>query len=147
MQSLNDRFIDNPIFFDLFSILPPNEPRDLSVIEDLYQLNNLSAEVKLWRRGLSNNDKSITDMLESTYKVNPSVHLELQITLALPATSVEAERSFSCLRIIKLWLRSTMTTDRLSGLAVIHAHSNKITEDFIAEIVKIMSSSNRRLDF
>ena len=41
----------------------------------------------------------------------------------LPITSAEAERSFSGLRRIKSYLRSRMTEERLSGLALMHIHS------------------------
>ena len=150
IQSLNDRFIENDEFFALFSILPPNEPQNLVNVENLYGLDNLSSEVKLWRRELSQSHDgsiSILSMLQSTFKVYPSVHKALEVILALPATSVEAERSFSCMRIIKTWLRSTMTTDRLSDLCTIHSNTDRITEDLVAEVVRRMCSHNRRLMF
>ena len=36
----------------------------------------------------------------------------------IPATSCSAERSFSCLRRLKTYLRSTMLQERLSNLAI-----------------------------
>jgi hypothetical protein len=49
--------------------------------------------------------------------------LKLSILLAVvPATSATAERSFSCLKRIKTWLRTTMGQSRLNSLAVLHAH-------------------------
>ena len=42
--------------------------------------------------------------------------------LVAPASSAEAERSFSALRRLKTWLRSTMTQLRLNSLAVRHVH-------------------------
>ena len=49
----------------------------------------------------------------------PNVHCLLVIACTLPITSAEAERSFSLLRRIKTFARSTMTKGRLSNLAVI----------------------------
>jgi hypothetical protein len=44
------------------------------------------------------------------------------LLLVSPAASAEAERSFSTLRRLKTWLRSTMTQQRLNSLAVCHVH-------------------------
>lgn len=49
----------------------------------------------------------------------------LDIACIIPITSVEAERSFSCLKIIKTHLRTTMLDDRLSRLAILSIHSGR----------------------
>ena len=54
----------------------------------------------------------------------PNIRELLKILAVLPIGSTEAERSFSCLRRLHTWLRSTMTTDRLSDLSVIAMHGN-----------------------
>ena len=46
----------------------------------------------------------------------------VRLLLVAPASSAEAERSFSALRRLKTWLRSTMTQLRLNSLAVRHVH-------------------------
>jgi len=48
-----------------------------------------------------------------------NVFVELRIVLSIPVTVASAERSFSKLKIIKNCLRSTMSQQRLSGLAVL----------------------------
>jgi hypothetical protein len=54
-------------------------------------------------------------------ETTPASGLEhnMQTDLTLPVTSATAERSFSKLKLIKSYLRSTMTNERLSGLALI----------------------------
>ena len=52
----------------------------------------------------------------------PNVRELLKILAVLPIGSTEAERSFSSLRRLHTWLRSTMTTD--SDLSVIAMHGN-----------------------
>lgn len=42
----------------------------------------------------------------------------------LPVCTATAERSFSCLRRLKTWLRSTMTESQLTGLAMMHLHKD-----------------------
>ena len=49
----------------------------------------------------------------------PNVRELLCILAVLLIGSTEAERSFSCLRQIHTWLRTTMTSDRLGNLGVI----------------------------
>ena len=47
-------------------------------------------------------------------------------TLVLPVTSCEAERSFSTLRRIKIYLHCTMKQKRLSGLALLNVHNSTL---------------------
>ena len=65
--------------------------------------------------------------------------MAVRLLLVLPATSSTAERSFSCLRRLKTWLRSTMGEMRLSSLALLSVHRDisdtldiqNIGDDFI----------------
>ena len=54
----------------------------------------------------------------------PSVMALIRLLLLCPASSAEAERSFSSLRRLKTWLRSTMTQERLNSVAVCHIHQD-----------------------
>ena len=49
----------------------------------------------------------------------PNIYLLLQLSLTLPITSCESERSFSQLKLLKTSHRSTMTANRLSSLAML----------------------------
>lgn len=46
----------------------------------------------------------------------------VKLLLVLPASAATAERTFSCLRRLKTWLRSTMTQKRLNHLAILSVH-------------------------
>ena len=50
-------------------------------------------------------------------QVFPNLFIILAIFCAIPVTSASAERSFSILKLIKLWIRNSMGQDRLSDLA------------------------------
>ena len=52
----------------------------------------------------------------------------LKLLLVMPATNAVSERSFSALRRIKSYLRSTMTQDRLNHLMTLHIHRD-LTDD------------------
>lgn len=48
--------------------------------------------------------------------------MALRILGTIPVTSCECERAVSSLRRLKTYLRSTMTENRLTGLAMMHIH-------------------------
>ena len=50
------------------------------------------------------------------------VGLVLKLILVMPATNATSEHSFSSLRRIKTYLRSTMTQNRLNHLLLLHVH-------------------------
>nr|CAH7713143.1 unnamed protein product [Callosobruchus chinensis] len=49
----------------------------------------------------------------------PNVVVAMKIFLTMPVTVASCERSFSKLKLIKTYLRSTMGQERLSGLAIL----------------------------
>ena len=48
----------------------------------------------------------------------PNVSVAYRILLTVPVTVASAERSFSKLKLLKNYLRSTMSQERLNGLAM-----------------------------
>ena len=46
----------------------------------------------------------------------------------VPATSATAERSFSCLKRVKTWLRTTMSQPHLNTYAILHAHRDVLPQ-------------------
>lgn len=65
---------------------------------------------------------------ESWSLMLPEVVKLLRLFLTLPVTSCTAERSFSCLRRLKTFLRSTLTQKRLNNLAVLHCHREQTVD-------------------
>ena len=69
---------------------------------------------------------------EADRDVYPNIFMLLTIGCTLPVSNCEAERSFSGLRHIKTFLRSSMCIERLAGLALMHLHNDlDIDEDVI----------------
>jgi len=75
----------------------------------------------------------------------PNVYKLLKIVCILPVTTCTSERSFSSLRRLKTYLRSTMAENRLNGLAMLSIHREKLLtpEEVIEQLIK----KNRRLKF
>jgi len=74
----------------------------------------------------------------------PNVIIAYRILLTIPVTVAFAERSFSKLKLLKSYLRCTMTQERLNGLATI-ALANDILEMIKYEdIIKDFISKNTR---
>eukprot|EP01024_Parvocaulis_polyphysoides_P075935 TRINITY_DN9835_c0_g1_i1.p1 TRINITY_DN9835_c0_g1~~TRINITY_DN9835_c0_g1_i1.p1 ORF type:complete len:210 (-),score=26.36 TRINITY_DN9835_c0_g1_i1:169-714(-) len=68
----------------------------------------------------------------------------LKIAATLPIVSVTNERSFSQLRMVKDYLRSNMSQDRLSGLTIIKMNQD-VKIDMDDFVVRFLSIKERRI--
>ncbi|KAK0141195.1 Zinc finger MYM-type protein 1 [Merluccius polli] len=68
----------------------------------------------------------LTTMVPEVRRLFNQVETLIRLLLVVPASSCEAEQSFSALRRLKTWLRSTMTQCRLNGVSVCHVHREKL---------------------
>lgn len=76
----------------------------------------------------------------------PDLTTALQLYLTLPVTTATAERSFSKLKLIKSYLRSTMTQMRLSDLAILSIEHEETQKINISEVVEqFLTLKKRRL--
>jgi hypothetical protein len=94
-----------------------------------------------------------TTLCTTLDSVNPVLYpsidtilIKLCVLLTMPVASATAERSFSVLRCLKNYVRSTLKNDRLSSLGLVHIH-----RDFEVDLYKAMevfvSYQTRRADF
>ena len=74
----------------------------------------------------------------------PDVYTAFIMFLTLPVTSSSAERSFSKLKLIKSYLRSTMTTVRLSELAVLSIEYDRARALDLEKLVRTFCDAKRR---
>ena len=93
---------------------------------------------------------SLIDLLDQSI-LFPAVNAVIMPYRQQPALS--SGRSFSTLRRVKTWLRSTMTDERLSGLCMMSVHRSAISNDktFVDRVVdKFLQNPRqnpRRLQF
>ncbi len=61
----------------------------------------------------------------------------LVLLLVCPVSSCECERSFSALRRLKTWLRTTMTQRRLNHISICHVHQEQLDNVNVHELAKL----------
>ena len=66
----------------------------------------------------------LTKLTPQTREMFCEVEKFIQLCLSLPISVASSERSFSTLRRLKTWTRSTMTQKRLTHLTLMHVHSD-----------------------
>ena len=83
------------------------------------------------------------ELTEDSY---PQYYKMVQLALTLPVGSATAERSFSAMRRIRNWLRSTMGQERFSSLALLNIESD-LTGALVPEdiVLTYATTGNRRL--
>ena len=83
---------------------------------------------------------STIDILEFVQSINyySNVAIIYRIFLTMPVTVASAERSFSKLKLLKTYMRSSMSQERLNGLTILciekdileNLETDNIIEDF-----------------
>ena len=119
---------------------------------DLPSPHLLSTEFSRWKRACASTpvDKR-ADMLEKALLFcdrddYPNIFVLLVIACTLPVTTCEMERSNSQLKLLKTYIHSTMTEERLSSLAVIKIHREMVIDlDFDKLVVEFTNRHPRRM--
>lgn len=101
---------------------------------------DLFSELKVLREILTEEINTPIEILSFIKRLDsfPNVCIAYRILLTMPVTVATAERSFSKLKLLKSYLRSTMLQDRLNGLAILSIES---------EILKLLDYKTLINDF
>ncbi|CAF1227009.1 unnamed protein product [Rotaria sordida] len=75
----------------------------------------------------------------------PNIKILLKIFATLPVTTATTERTFSVLKLLKTYLRSTMSETRLNGLAMMYIYRD--VDINVDAVIDEFAKSNRRLVF
>ena len=119
---------------------------------DLSNERLMNSQMDLWetfwssKRDMKNLPARISDTLKQKDPlIFPNIFTLLKILAVLPVTTCSCERSISVLCRIKTYLRSTMTQERLDGLALLHIHRN--IELKVSDIIDLFAQKHpRRLE-
>lgn len=167
IQDLENRFrIDaNHVTSHLASLMPKmvvnlTEPNVRQLVKTLLARyhslatssveTHFTNEVLLWQQRWIRDEKRPSDVLESLdtadSDIYPSVHFFLKVFAVMPVSVASAERSFSTLRRLKTFLRTTMTEERSTGLTLMHIHRDSDL-DMESIINRFGNKQSRRLSF
>ena len=83
----------------------------------------------LARNNLNHSTLSVSSLVQLVSEMSPAsrsmfseIVTLMKLILVMPATNATSERTFSALRRVKTYLRSTMTQERLNHLMILHTH-------------------------
>ena len=68
----------------------------------------------------------------------------VKLCVVLPATSASAERSFSSLRRLKTYIRSTVGQPRLNHLLLLHCHQERLDTLELRTVAQLFISANEK---
>ena len=86
--------------------------------------------------------KTLSGMPAATQLLFTDVTLAIKLCMSMPISVASCERSFSALRRLKNYMRSTMTQKRLSDLALLHVHADKVDQLDMAERMQFFINTN-----
>ncbi|XP_058742320.1 uncharacterized protein LOC131614784 [Vicia villosa] len=142
LQSLDDATLKS-CCSNFERVLKHNEQSDIDG-------NDLFGELKLLREMLPEEIMKPTDILLFSKGSDcfPNTVIAYRILLTIPVTVASAERSFSKLKLLKTYLRSTMSQERLNGLALIAVENDFLETLKYEELLdEFASKSVRRKAF
>lgn len=163
IESLESRFTQYEAYEKLFGFLFPQTLRRLddedlksycSNLEDALKhgeasdidANELYSELKLMDVFLPSEIITPFEAFEYLAQVSyfPNALVAYRVLLTIPVTVASAERSFSKLKLLKSYLRSTMSQERLNGLALISIENELLRNMNYEELIHKFASENAR---
>ncbi|PFX24174.1 52 kDa repressor of the inhibitor of the protein kinase [Stylophora pistillata] len=153
---------NDAVLSSLFNLLPElvavrDRNPDIGAALEFYE-NNLASphvvdvELLRWKRKWCSTEDadrptSAAQTLAPCYReFFPNIHTLIHILCTLSITSAECEHSFNTLRWLKTYLRSTMSSERESGLALININYHR--DIYIEEVISTFAQRQpRRLLF
>ena len=159
IEEISDRFKENDIHWlkllhECLLDWTNTNPEHISELEIFYKIQGLKAEFQVFHAYAKKNLNQMQTFLELA---NAMIEKDIsamfsgvwdlvKIALCIPVSSASSERSFSALRRLKTYLRSTMGQQRLSNLAIVHVEQEVASKLDYSDIVDIFASKQRRMD-
>ena len=86
---------------------------------------------------------AITALSVCNPQIYPNINRLLRILSTLPVSTATSERSFSTMKRLKTYLRSTMTESRLTSLALLAIHRERPVN--VEKVIDTLARYSRRL--
>ena len=99
---------------------------------------------------------SVQELADFVTELNPQTRImfkqvtrTIELCLSLPVSAASSERSFSALKRLKTWLRSTMTQKRLTHTSLMHVHQEILDSLDVARLMStfVSKTAERRAVF
>ena len=112
-------------------------------------LNDLISELSVMQLTLPDEPMSAKEIFEYVREADcyPNISIAYRILFTVPVTVASAERSFSKLKLLKNYLRSKISQERLNGLAILSIEKILLDEIDIDTIINDFASRNVRRNF
>ena len=121
---------------------------DVDVPKLSSELNLLASFVKEVQSDLKDitSIQTVIDVMKQgkLTKVFSELHSVIKLYLTVPLSNATAERSFSALRRIKTYLRSTLTQEHLNHFLVLNAHRELLDRIDVNEVCQSVMKVNER---
>ena len=106
-------------------------------------LNDIYSELRMLQTTLPDVSIEPSEVLEFVESVGcyQNVSIAYRIILTTPVTVASAERSFSKLKLLKNYLRSSMSQERLNGLAILCIEKNILESIDFETVIHDFASS------
>ena len=90
--------------------------------------------------------RTLCDVLNfgGTKQLLSQVHILLQLLLTIPVTTATSKRTFSALRRLNTYLRTTMGQERLNHLLLLYCHKARTDAIDLSRIASVFESGNER---
>ena len=112
-------------------------------------LNDLISELRVLQLSLPDNPMTAMEIFEYVREVDcyPNISIAYRILFTVPVTVASAERTFSKLKLSRNYRRSTVSQERLNGLAILCIEKKLLDEINIDTMVTDFASKNVRRNF
>ena len=113
------------------------------------EINDLISELTVMQSTLPDRSMSAMEIFEFVQEADcyPNISIAYRILFTVPMTVASAERSFSKLKLLKNYLRSIMSQERLNGLATLCIEKKLLDQININAIIDDFASRNARRNF
>lgn len=144
---LHDLIASNELNLDKINL-----EQDLKKYEKIFNFETLSSELRLWQSYKLNKQKADLNLnnfssiclhfnINNLKEIFPQIFEAIRLYLSIPISSAEAERSFSCLKRLKNWLRNRASQELISSSALISLELENINDlDYDAIIDEFASN-------
>lgn len=114
-------------------------------------VRRLANQLEMLRQLMPGGLSSVTEVTErfkllhdETRSLLSEVEHLIILLLVVPASSAHAERSFSMLRRIKTYMRSTMTQARLNHVTIVHGYQDKVDNLDVDKLCRLFINNDYR---